>query len=131
MAKLITAFLCIALLTGCESLKLRNIGKTVTTTGIAYVSGGVVPATTVAVTAMAYDEIIPQEQELQDIQTTQQAVAHVAVKWGEYALIGGLIFFIITTIVAPIITRRQGYNKARAKYKVRIPEDIMKKIKDE
>ncbi len=115
--RLIYALLLSTLLMGCESLELRNLGKTVTTTGIAYVSGGIIPAVGVGVTAMAYDEIIPQEAELQDIQTTQQAVAHVAIKWGEYALIGGLIFFIITTIVAPIITRRQGYNKAKQKYK--------------
>ena len=44
MIKVLAVVLTLTLLTGCESLKLRNIGKSGVTTGIAYVAGGTIPA---------------------------------------------------------------------------------------
>ena len=101
---------------GCESLKLRNIGKTGVTTGVAYVAGGVVPAIGVAATAMAYDEIIPVEQSVDQIETDEQAVAYVAESLFMNALYAFIGYLLITLVAVPFI-RKWGYNAAKKKYK--------------
>jgi len=117
---------------GCQSLELRNLGKSGASTAIAYASGGVVPAVGVLATSMAYDEIIPQEQELNDIETEEQAVAYVAESLFMNLLYFGIAYLLITLIAVPFI-KRWGYNQAKDKYKtqVRVSEELIRKIKDE
>jgi len=117
MIKPLAVVLALTILTGCESLKLRNIGKSGASTAIAYVAGGTIPAVGVLATSMAYDEIIPDSPKIGDIETKEQAVAHVATEWGYNALIGFIAFLLITNVVVPWITRRSGYAKAKKKYK--------------
>ncbi len=129
IVRLILAFLLIISLMGCESLKLRNIGKTGVTTGVAYVAGGVVPAIGVAATAMAYDEIIPNEPKVEDIQTKEQAVAFVAESLFMNALYAFIAYMLITLIAVPFI-RKWGYNAAKKKYNVQLNKEIVDQIKD-
>ena len=105
------------LLTSCASLDLRNLGKTTVSTGTAYLLGGPIAGVTVGLTAMAYDELVPDSPEVADIETKEQAVAFVATSWGKDALYGFLAFLLITNVAVPWITRRQGYKKAKDKYK--------------
>ncbi len=104
-------------LISCSSLELRNLGKSVATTGVTYVVAGPIPAIANAATSMAYDEIVPDSPEVADIETKEQAVAYVAESWGTDALWAFLAFLIITNIVVPWMTKRRGYNQAKEKYK--------------
>lgn len=116
MIKAIAFILSLTLLTGCSSLKLRNIGKSGVTTGIAYATGGVVPAVGVLATAMAYDEIIPDQPSVDQIETEEQAVAYVAESLFMNALYAFIAYLLITLIAVPFI-KRWGYNQAKKKYK--------------
>jgi uncharacterized protein YceK len=58
--KALTLLLSLTLLTGCSSLELRNLGKSGASAGIAYMINPIAGVATLA-TAMAYDEIIPDE----------------------------------------------------------------------
>ena len=117
MKRIAIIIISLSLLTGCSSLELRNLGKSVATTGVTYVVAGPIPAIANAATSMAYDEIVPDSPEVADIETKEQAVAYVAQSWGTDALWAFLAFLIITNIVVPWMTKRRGYNQAKDKYK--------------
>ena len=117
MKRIAIIIISLSLLTGCSSLELRNLGKSVATTGVTYVVAGPIPAIANAATSMAYDEIVPDSPEVVDIETKEQAVAYVAQSWGTDALWAFLAFLIITNIVVPWMTKRRGYNQAKDKYK--------------
>jgi hypothetical protein len=86
-------------------------------TGTAYLLGGPIAGVTVGLTAMAYDELVPDSPEVADIETKEQAVAYVAEEWGKDILYGFLAFLLITNIAVPWLTKRRGYNQAKQKYK--------------
>jgi hypothetical protein len=117
MIRLTTLFISLMLLTSCASLDLRNLGKTTVSTGTAYLLGGPIAGVTVGLTAMAYDELVPDSPEVADIETKEQAVAYVAEEWGKDILYGFLAFLLITNIAVPWLTKRRGYNQAKQKYK--------------
>lgn len=112
----ITLFITLTL-TSCASLDLRNAGKSVASTGVAYVIGGPVVGIGVLATAMAYDELVPDSPKVADIETKEQAVAYVADSLIINSLYGFIAFLLITNIAVPWLTRRQGYAKAKNKYK--------------
>jgi len=107
------------LLIGCESIKVRNLGKSGVATTIAYVTGGTIPAIAVLGSSMAYDEVIPTEPQIKDIKTKEQAVAHVADSFFMNALYGFIAFLLITNILTPWLASKKGYNQAKAKYRSR------------
>jgi hypothetical protein len=115
MIRLLILFIALSL-SSCSSLELRNLGKSGASAGIAYAINPLAGVATLA-TAMAYDEIVPDSPEVADIETKEQAVAFVATSWGKDALYGFLAFLLITNVAVPWITRRQGYKKAKDKYK--------------
>jgi len=115
--KKLSILLLLILFSGCSSLELRNAGKSVATTGVAYVIAGPIAGIGVLATAMAYDELVPDKPEVTDIETKEQAVAYVAEEWGKDLLYGFLAFLLVTNIAVPWLTRRQGYAKAKDKYK--------------
>ena len=108
--------LSLTLLTGCSSLELRNLGKSGASAGVAYAINPIAGVAVLA-TAMAYDEIIPDEQNIDQIESKEQAVAYVAQSWGTDILYAFIAFLLITNIVVPWITKRRGYNQAKGKYK--------------
>ena len=108
--------LCLTLITSCSSLKLRNLGKSGTSAGIAYVIDPIAGVAVLA-TAMAYDEIIPDEPNISEIKTSEQAVAFVATGLATDALYAFIAFLLITNVVVPWVTKRRGYNQAKGKYK--------------
>jgi len=116
MKRLTVLFITITLLTGCSSLKLRNLGKSVASSGIAYVVNPIAGVAVLA-TSMAYDEIIPDSPEVADIETKEQAVAYVADSLFMNSLYAFIAFLLITNILVPWFTKRRGYNQAKGKYK--------------
>ena len=116
MKRLFTVVLCLTLLTGCSSLKLRNLGKSGASAGVAYVINPIAGVATLA-TAMAYDEIIPDEPNIDQIESKEQAVAFVAQSWGTDILYAFIAFLLITNVIVPWFTKKRGYNQAKGKYK--------------
>ena len=108
--------LSLTLLTGCSSLELRNLGKSGASAGVAYAINPIAGVAVLA-TAMAYDEIIPDEPNIDQIESKEQAVAFVAQSWGTDILYAFIAFLLITNIVVPWMTKRRGYNQAKSKYK--------------
>jgi archaellum biogenesis protein FlaJ (TadC family) len=105
---------------GCESLKFRNIVKTGTTTAITYAVAGPIPAVLNLGTNVLIDEVIPKDNKINDIETKEQAVAHVADSLIMYSLYGFIAFLLITNVLTPYFTRKWGYNEAKQKYKKQI-----------
>ena len=108
--------LSLTLLTGCSSLELRNLGKSGASAGVAYVINPIAGVATLA-TAMAYDEIIPDEPNIDQIESKEQAVAFVAQSWGTDILYAFIAFLLITNVIVPWFTKKRGYNQAKSKYK--------------
>jgi len=100
-------------LTGCNSLELKNLGKTTATTVVSYAAGGPLPAVASLATSMAYDEIVPQEKELKTIETKEQAVAYVFDKGFEYTLYGIIAFLTFTNIITPFFVQRRALRRER------------------
>lgn len=125
LTNVLALVLSLTLLTGCSSLELRNLGKSGASAGVAYAINPVAGVATLA-TAMAYDEIIPDQPSIDQIETKEQAVAHVATEWGYNALIGFIAFLLITNVLVPWLARRNGYAKAKAKYKEVVFKSDMK-----
>jgi len=110
----LVALLSLTLLMGCESLKLRNMGKSGASTAIAYVAGGTIPAIGVLTASMAYDELIPNSPSVETIESKEQATAYIAESLFLNLLYGVIAYLLITLIAVPFISR-YGYNKANAK----------------
>ena len=121
--------LCLTLLSGCNSFKLRNLGKSGASAGVAYVINPIAGVATLA-TSMAYDEIIPDQPSVEQIETEEQAVAYVAESLFMNALYAFIAYLLITLIAVPFI-KRWGYNQAKDKYKtqVRVSKELIDQIK--
>jgi len=108
--------LCLTLLSGCNSFKLRNLGKSGASAGVAYAINPIAGVATLA-TSMAYDEIIPDQPSVEQIESKEQAVAFVAQSWGTDILYAFIAFLLITNVIVPWFTKKRGYNQAKGKYK--------------
>jgi hypothetical protein len=115
MKRLLTVVLCLTLLTGCSSLELRNLGKSGASAGVAYVINPIAGVATLA-TAMAYDELIPDQPSVETIKTKEQSAAYIAESLFMNLLYAGVAYLLITLIAVPFIHQR-GYTKAKKKYK--------------
>jgi len=116
--KLILTILLSLTLLGCESLKFKNLAKTGATTVLAYsVGGGVIPAVANLAVSIGVDEVLPKTNQVDDIKSKEQAVAFVADSFIVNALYAFIAFLLITNVLTPFISRKWGYNQAKAKYK--------------
>jgi hypothetical protein len=111
---LVVAFM---MASGCQSIKFKNVVKTGATTAVTYAVAGPIPAIANFAVSVGVDEIIPEEKDVSDIQTKEQAVAFVADSLIMNVLYGFIAFLLITNIAVPYITRRWGYNEAKNKYR--------------
>lgn len=114
LATLVVAFM---MTTGCQSIKFKNAVKTGATTAVTYAIAGPIPAIANLAVSVGIDEVLPEEKDVSDIQTKEQAVAFVADSLIMNILYGFIAFLLITNIAVPYITRRWGYNEAKNKYK--------------
>jgi len=137
MIKIIAIALSLVFLSGCESLKLRNIAKTAATTTATYAIAGPVPAVANLGTSMVWDEIVldpvPPPQ-IKEVETKEQAVAYVAESLFMNAMYAFVAYLLITLIAVPFV-RRWGYNAAKKKYQPEKTldeqrESIIKEIMD-
>jgi hypothetical protein len=129
MKRLFTVVLCLTLLTGCNSFKLRNLGKSGASAGVAYVINPIAGVATLA-PAMAYDEIIPDQPSVEQIETKEQATAYIAESLFMNGLYAFIAFLLISLIIAPWIASKRGYNTAKKKYSVRLNKEVVDQIKD-
>jgi hypothetical protein len=106
----------ISSLVGCSSLKFKNVVKTGATTAVTYAIAGPIPAVANLATSIAVDEVLPEDKQVDDIETKEQAVAYVADSLFMNALYGFIAFLLITNVLTPFITRKWGYNEAKNKY---------------
>jgi hypothetical protein len=116
MKLILIALLSVTLL-GCESLKFKNLAKTGATTAVAYAVAGGIPAISVLATSITVDEVLPKTNQVDDIKSKEQAVAFVADSFIVNALYAFIAFLLITNVLTPFISRKWGYNQAKAKYK--------------
>ena len=105
------------LLSGCSALKPNNIIKTGTTTAVTYAIAGPIPAIANLAVSATIDEILPEQKDIKNIKTKEQAVAHVLDSAFLYSLYGLIAFLLITNVLTPYVTRKRGYNAAKQKYK--------------
>jgi hypothetical protein len=105
--------------TGCNSLKFKNIAKTGATTAVTYAIAGPLPAVANLATSITIDEVLPEDNQVDDIKTKEQAVAYVATSWGMNALYAFIAFLLITNVLTPLLTKKWGYNEAKQKYRRR------------
>jgi hypothetical protein len=110
--KILLVFLALAL-TGCESLKLRNIVKTGTTTAITYVAGGPIPAVATLATSIAYDELVPAKAQVQDIKTREQMWAFIMKELFVYGLYSVIALLAFTSVIGPWAADRRRKRKMK------------------
>lgn len=101
---------------GCASLDLKNAGKTTVTTGVTYAVAGPVPAVANVLTSMAYDEVAEEiipEPDLEEVQSTEQAIAFIADKTLMYTLYGIIVFLLFTNVITPFFAQRRAIRRER------------------
>jgi len=112
---------------GIKSLEPGNLIKTATTSTVAYVTAGPIPALAVLLTAVAVDEVLPEDKPaVTQIEegNKEQMIAYIAQNIMSnilYVIIGFLVF---TNVVGPWAAQRRARRKAEA-----AAEDARKKHK--
>tara|TARA_R110002126_G_C10201243_1_gene476946 strand:- start:187 stop:477 length:291 start_codon:yes stop_codon:yes gene_type:complete len=94
--------------------------KTGATTAVTYAVAGPVPAIANLATSIGVDELMPETPQIDQIETKEQSAAYIADSLFMNALYGFIAFLLITNVAVPWLTRKQGYNKAKAKYKEKV-----------
>ena len=131
--KRLCILLALVLLSSCSLLKVigepEQVIKNVAITGVAYAVGGWIPATSVAVTALTVDKVLPDpEPQIQDIQTEEQMRAFIIANLTDNILYGAIAALLIFLIVVPWATQRRA--KRQMKYDMMKRELEARRIKD-
>jgi hypothetical protein len=100
-------------LMGCESLELRNAAKTASTTAITYIAAGPIPATLNLATSMAYDELVPNETVITDIETKEQMWAFIMKELFVYGLYSIIALLVFTSVIGPWAADRRRKRKMK------------------
>jgi hypothetical protein len=100
-------------LMGCESLELRNAAKTASTTAITYIAAGPIPATLNLATSMAYDELVPNEPVITDIETKEQMWAFIMKELFVYGLYSIIALLVFTSVIGPWAADRRRKRKMK------------------
>ncbi len=131
--KRLCILLALVLLSSCSLLKVigepEQVIKNVAITGVAYAVGGWIPATSVAVTALTVDKVLPDpDPQIQDIQTEEQMRAFIIANLTDNILYGAIAALLIFLIVVPWATQRRA--KRQMKYDMMKRELEARRIKD-
>ena len=131
--KRLCILLALVLLSSCSLLKVigepEQVIKNVAITGVAYAVGGWIPATSVAVTAITVDKVLPDpDPQIQDIQTEEQMRAFIIANLTDNILYGAIAALLIFLIVVPWATQRRA--KRQMKYDMMKRELEARRIKD-
>jgi hypothetical protein len=97
-------------LSGCESIKARNVIKTGATTAVTYAVAGPIPALINLGTSIVVDEVLPEENVVADIEkgNKEQMFAFITDKFLIYALYGFIGFLVFTNILGPWAAQRRA-----------------------
>jgi len=130
--------LCILLalvsLSGCSLLGVlgepQKLVKNVAVTGVAFATGGVVPAVVVGGSALAVDFIMPHDTtpQIDQIETEVQMKAFLIANATDQIIYGALAALIIFLVVVPWATQRRA--KRQMKYDMMKRELEARRIKD-
>jgi hypothetical protein len=102
---------------GLNSLEPGNLIKTATTSTVAYVTGGPIPALGVLLSSVAVDEVLPDDKPaITEIEegNKEQMIAYIAQNIMSnilYVIIGFLVF---TNVIGPWAAQRRARRKAEA-----------------
>ena len=131
--KKLCILLTLVLLSSCSLLKVigepQKIIKNVAITGVAYAVGGWIPATSVAVTALTVDKVLPDpEPQISEITNEVQMKAFIISNLTDNILYGAIAALLIFLIVVPWASQRRA--KRQMKYDAMKRELDARRIKD-
>ena len=133
MKKLCILFLLLSL-SGCSLLGFlgepQKIIKNIAVTGVAFATGGVIPAVVVGGTALAVDFVMPHDTspQIQNIETEVQMKAFLIANATDQIIYGAIAALLIFLIVVPWATQRRA--KRQMKYDAMKRELDARRIKD-
>jgi len=104
---LITLISALMLAAGCNSLKFNNIVKTGATTAVTYAIAGPIPAVANLAVSVGVDEVLPEEPQIDQIETKEQSAAYIADSLFMNALYGFIAFLLITNLAVPFFTTEE------------------------
>jgi len=116
--KLCILFLLLSL-SGCSLLGFlgepQKIIKNIAVTGVAFATGGVIPAVVVGGTALAVDFVMPHDTSPQftEIETEVQMKAYLLANLTDQIIWGALVALLIFMIVVPWATQRRAKRKMK------------------
>jgi len=132
--KKLCILLALVTLSGCSLLGIlgepQKLIKNVAVTGVAFATGGVVPAVVVGGTALATDIIMPHDTkpQISEIETEEQMRAFIIANLTDNILYGAIAALLIFLIVVPWATQRRA--KRQMKYDMMKRELDARRIKD-
>lgn len=118
MKKLCILFLLLSL-SGCSLLGFlgepQKIIKNIAVTGVAFATGGVIPAVVVGGTALAVDFVMPHDTspQITEIETEVQMKAYLLANLTDQIIWGALVALLIFMIVVPWATQRRAKRKMK------------------
>lgn len=129
--KYLLVFICALFLTGCESIKFKNLAKTGATTAVTYVVAGPIPAIANLATSVLVDEVLPPDKSVTQIEkgNKEQMFAFIADKILIYILYGAIGFLVFTNILGPWAAQRR--TRRQMKYDQIKQELAVRRLKDD
>ena len=133
MKKLCILFLLLSL-SGCSLLGFlgepQKIIKNIAVTGVAFATGGVIPAVVVGGSALAVDFIMPHDTtpQISEIETEVQMKAFIISNLTDNILYGAIAALLIFLIVVPWASQRRA--KRQMKYDMMKKELEARRLKD-
>ena len=129
--KYLLVFICALFLTGCESIKFKNLAKTGATTAVTYAVAGPIPAIVNLGTSVLVDEVLPPDKSVTQIEkgNKEQMFAFIADKILIYILYGAIGFLVFTNILGPWAAQRR--TRRQMKYDQIKQELAVRRLKDD
>ena len=113
-------WLCLVItLSGCSLIGAlgdpKNLIKNVAVTGVAFATGGIIPAVVVGGTALAVDFVIPHDTspQIAEIETEVQMKAFIIANLTDNIMYGAIAALILFMIVVPWATQRRAKRKMK------------------
>ena len=132
--KKLCILLALVLLSSCSLLKVigepSQIIKNVAVTGVAFATGGVIPAVVVGGSALAVDFIMPHDTtpQISEIETEVQMKAFIISNLTDNILYGAIAALLIFLVVVPWASQRRA--KRKMKYDMMKKELEARRLKD-
>jgi hypothetical protein len=119
---------------GFKSLEPGNLIKTATTSTVAYVTGGPIPALGVLLSSVAVDEVLPDDKPaISEIEAgnEEQLKAYMFQNLTTTVLYGIIGFLVFTNVIGPWAAQRRARRKAEAAAQDAIRKDKYDRMKAE